>query len=122
MTAPADGAVYQAATAPGSFGGSAADTAGGVGLANSTTFTLQRGSDSQYWTGSAWQAGAASLPTTHAATTGSTAATWTNSATLPTWSSETDGTYSVQATAGLSENLHDPFHRKPVTRFTDQLV
>src|SRR5205823_2650461 len=35
----------------------------------------------------------------HSATTGGTAATWTSSATLPTWSSQTDGTYTVQAKA-----------------------
>ena len=33
------------------------------------------------------------------ATTGNTAAAWTNSATLPTWSSQADATYTVQATA-----------------------
>src|SRR5439155_8767790 len=57
VTAPADGSIYRAATVPATFSGSAADNAGGVGLnANSTTFTLRRGSDNFYWTaGGAWQ-------------------------------------------------------------------
>src|SRR5439155_1487328 len=92
--------IFRAATVPASFSGGAADSAGGLGLnANSTTFTLQRGSDSFYWTGSAWQSGVANLATTHSVTSGSTAATWTSSATLPTWASQADGTYTVQATA-----------------------
>src|SRR5207249_5542070 len=100
VTTPPDGSAYRSATVPASFSGSAADNIGGVGLnANTTTFTLQRGSDNFYWTGSAWQAGVANLATTHGATTGNTAAAWTDSATLPTWSSQTDGTYRVQATA-----------------------
>src|SRR5260370_1939321 len=85
---------------PATFGGSAADNSGGSGLnANSTTFTLQRGSDNNYWTGLAWQAGVLNLTTTHSATTSSTVATWTSNATLPTWASQSDGTYTVQATA-----------------------
>ena len=100
VTTPPDGSAYRSATVPASFSGSAADNIGGVGLnANTTTFTLQRGSDNFYWTGSAWQAGVANLSTTHGATTGNTAAAWTDSATLPTWSSQTDGTYRVQAKA-----------------------
>src|SRR5439155_900272 len=100
VTTPANGGSYGPATLPASFSGSAADNIGGVGLnANTTTFTLQRGSDNFYWTGSAWQAGVANLSTTHGATTGNTAAAWTDSATLPTWSSQTDGTYRVQAKA-----------------------
>src|SRR5439155_1696565 len=100
VTTPASGSTYGAAGVPASWSGGAADNSGGVGLnANSTTFTLQRSSDSNYWTGSAWQAGAANLATTHAATTSGTAATWTSSATLPTWSSQSEGTYTVQATA-----------------------
>src|SRR5437899_5236940 len=99
VTTPATGN-YRALTMPSSFSGSAADNSGGVGLnANSTTFTLQRGSDSFYWTGSAWQAGVANLATTHGATSSNTAATWTSSATMPTWASESDGTYTVQAKA-----------------------
>src|SRR5439155_423711 len=83
-----------------SFSGSVADNTGGVGLsANSTTFTLQRSSDGFYWTGSAWQATAVNLATTHTATTGSTSATWTDNVTLPTWSSQADGTYTVLAKA-----------------------
>ena len=63
---------------PATFSGSVADNTGGVGLAaNSTTFTLRRGSDGFYWTGSAWQAAAFSLAATNGATTGNTAATWT---------------------------------------------
>src|SRR5438034_92070 len=100
VTTPASGSTYGAAGAPASWSGSAADNSGGVGLAaNSTTFTLQRSSDSNYWTGSAWQSGAANLATTHAATTSNTAVTWTSSATLPTWSSQSDGTFTVKATA-----------------------
>src|SRR5439155_34102 len=100
VTTPANGSAFRPATVPASFSGSAADNSGGVGLsANSTTFTLQRSSDSFYWTGSTWQAGVANLATTHSATTGNTAAAWTSSATLPTWSSQTDGTYTVQAKA-----------------------
>src|SRR5207248_285554 len=64
-----------------------------------TTFTLQRSSDSFYWTGSAWQAAAFNLAATNGATNGNTAATWTSSATLPTWASQADGSYTVQATA-----------------------
>src|SRR5947208_231701 len=100
VTAPANGSSYGAAAVPASFGGSAADNNGGVGLnANSTTFTLQRSSDSFYWTGSAWQAGVFNLATSHSATTGNAVAVWTSSATLPTWSSQTDGAYTVRATA-----------------------
>src|SRR5207249_11405901 len=99
VTTPASGSYFRATTVPASFTGSAADNTGGVGLnANSTTFTLQRSSDSFYWTGSAWQAGVANLTATHAATTSGTAVTWTGSATLPTWSSQTEGAYTVQAT------------------------
>src|SRR5437764_475203 len=51
VTTPAAGSAFRAATVPASFGGSLADNTGGVGLAaNSTTFTLQRSSDSFYWT------------------------------------------------------------------------
>src|SRR5204862_496953 len=100
VTTPANGSLFRAATVPASFSGSAADNSGGVGLnANSTTFTLKRGSDSFYWTGSAWQSAAFNLATTHSATTGNTAVTWTSSATLPTWASQSDGTNTVQATA-----------------------
>src|SRR5207237_897482 len=81
VTTPAGGSSFRPATVPASFSGSAADNTGGVGLAaNSTTFTLQRGSDGLYWTGSAWQAAAFSLAASNSATTGSTAATWTSSA------------------------------------------
>src|SRR5439155_1079083 len=113
VTGPANGGIYGGATVPASFSGAAADNNGGVGLnANSTTFTLQRGSDSSYWTGSAWQAGVFNLVTTQngttgntagawtsSATTGNTMAAWTSSATMPNWSSQTDGAYTVRATA-----------------------
>src|SRR5204863_142914 len=73
---------------------------GGAGLAaNSTIFSLRRSSDNFYWTGSGWQAAAVNLAASNSATTSGTAATWTSSATMPTWSSQTDGTYTVQATA-----------------------
>src|SRR5206468_647256 len=100
VTGLANGGIYGGATVPASFSGAAADNNGGVGLnANSTTFTLQRGSDNFYWTGSAWQAGVFNLTTTHSATTSNTAAAWTSSATMPAWTSQTDGTYRVQAKA-----------------------
>src|SRR5207237_1069881 len=100
VTTPASGSLFRAATVPATFGGSMADNTGGAGLnANSTTFTLQRSSDNFYWTGSAWQSAAVNLAASNGATTSNTAATWTSSATLPTWSSQTDGTYTVQATA-----------------------
>src|SRR5206468_2608601 len=89
VTTPAGGSSFRAASVPASFSGSVADNSGGVGLAtNSTTFTLQRSSDNLYWTGSAWQSAAVTLAATNSATSGSTAATWTSSATLPTWSSQ----------------------------------
>ncbi|MBI2832519.1 MAG: Ig-like domain repeat protein [Chloroflexi bacterium] len=88
---------YRASTMPAAFSGTAADDATGMGLnANSATFTLRRGSDSQYWTGSAWQAGAAWLATSHAATAGGASVNWTNSAAMPAWA---DGSYTVQARA-----------------------
>src|SRR5207249_744216 len=100
VTTPADGSLYRAATVPAGFSGNAAEGNGGAGLnANSTTFTLQRSSDNFYRTGSAWQAGVFNLATSHSATTGNTVAVWTSSATLPTWSSQTDGAYTVRATA-----------------------
>src|SRR5205085_4253784 len=41
----------------------------------------------------------ANLVTTHSATTGNTAAAWTDNVTLPTWSSQSDGIYTIQAKA-----------------------
>ncbi len=100
VTTPAGGSSFRATTAPAAFSGSVADNVGGVGLnANTTTFTLQRSTDGEYWTGSGWQATAVALTATNSATTGGTAATWTNSATLPTWSAQPDAVYTVQATA-----------------------
>ncbi|HMI99090.1 MAG TPA: S8 family serine peptidase, partial [Gaiellaceae bacterium] len=88
VTTPANGGLFRAATVPAAFGGSAADNTGGAGLnVNSTTFTLQR-PDNQYWTGSAWQAAAFNLGTTHGATTGDTAATWADNVAMPTWASQ----------------------------------
>src|SRR5438034_902027 len=100
VTAPVDGTLYGPTTLPAAFSGSAADNSGGVGLsANSTTFTLRRPTDNFYWTGTTWQSAVFNLATTHSATSSNTAVTWTSSATLPTWSSQTDGTYTVQAKA-----------------------
>src|SRR5437763_2079011 len=97
---PPSGRLFHSTPLFGSWSGSVADNSGGAGLnANSTTFTLQRSSDNFYWTGSAWQPSVANLATTHSATTGSTTVPWTSSATLPTWSSQADGTYTVQETA-----------------------
>src|SRR5207249_1678176 len=100
VTTPAGGSSFRAATVPASFSGGVADNSGGAGLtANSTTFTLKRSSDNNYWTGSAWQTAVFNLAASHSATTGNTAATWTSNATLPSWASQSDGTYTVQATA-----------------------
>ncbi|MBI2860233.1 MAG: Ig-like domain repeat protein, partial [Chloroflexi bacterium] len=88
---------YGAATAPASFSGTAADDSLGMGLdANSTTFSLQRGSDAKYWTGSAWQSGVAWLATNHNSTTGGAPVNWTSSAAVPAWA---DGSYTIQAKA-----------------------
>src|SRR5207247_1461762 len=78
---------------------SVADNAGGVGLTtNSTTFTLRR-TNGDYWNGAAWQATVFNLAASNSATSGNTSVTWTSSATLPSWASETDGTYTIQAKA-----------------------
>src|SRR5207249_7929902 len=93
VTTPASGSNYTAATVPATCSGTAADNSGGAGLnANSTTFTLQRSTDNFYWTGSAWQSAVFNLATTHSATTGNTTASWTSTATMPTWSSQADAT------------------------------
>jgi trimeric autotransporter adhesin len=98
VTTPSGGNVFRAATVPASFSGTVADNTGGSGLpANDTTFTLKRSTDNQYWNGSAWQVEVAPLAATNAATTVGNSTTWTSSATLPTWSSQADGTYTVQA-------------------------
>src|SRR5207237_281862 len=76
------------------------DNSGGAGLAaNSTTFTLRRRSDNQYWNGTAFQVAVFNLATTHSATTGSTSAIWTSNVTMPVWASQTDGAYTIQARA-----------------------
>src|SRR5205823_2487139 len=49
--------------------------------------------------GAAWQTAVFNLAASHSATTGNTAATWTSNATLPSWASQADSTYTVQATA-----------------------
>src|SRR5207249_3343252 len=97
---PAGGSSFGAGAVPATFSGSAADNSGGVGLAaDSTTFTLRRSSDNNYWTGSAWQVAAFNLAATQGATTGGSSATWTSSAALPSWAAQPDATYTVQATA-----------------------
>jgi prolyl-tRNA editing enzyme YbaK/EbsC (Cys-tRNA(Pro) deacylase) len=100
VTSVADGAAFAAGSAPTRLSGSAADDSSGLGLnASSTTFTLMRNSDSSYWNGSVWQPGIVNLATTHAATTGGMTTTWTNSAALPSWPSQSADTYIVQVTA-----------------------
>ena len=102
VTAPADGSVYRSANVP-TATGQAADGAGGTspsGLAaNSTTVTIRRNSDGAYWNGTDWQVAIDNLPTVHAATTGTTATTWTRTSGLVPWASQTDGTYTIRATA-----------------------
>src|SRR5438876_10807076 len=98
VTAPVNATLYGPTTMPATFSGSAADNSGGVGLAaNSTTFTLQRPSDNFYWTGTAWQAAVFNVAATHSATSSNAAVTWTSSARLPTWPSQTHRTYTVPA-------------------------
>src|SRR5207248_8304002 len=46
-----------------------------------------------------WQAASLNLATTESATTGDTPTTWFDNVTLPTWSEQSSGTYTVQATA-----------------------
>src|SRR5207245_167541 len=100
LTAPGNGSGYGPTTVPATFTGTAADNSGGVGVnANSTTFTLRRSSDNNYWTGLAWQSAAFNLATTHSGTTGNTAASWTSNATMPAWTSQAEGTYTVAAAA-----------------------
>src|SRR5438270_31397 len=100
VTTPAGGNLFRAATVPANFSGSVADNSGGVGLnANSTTFTLQRSSDNIHGPGSAWQSAVFNLAASNSATTGKTAATWTRTASPYTSLSQSDGTYTVQATA-----------------------
>jgi len=97
VTTPSDGAYYKASSMPSAFSGWAADNSGGSGLAaNSTTFTLQRGSDSAYWDGTDWVESETWLATTHDATSDGSTVTWTDAIDLPTWA---DGTYAAQAKA-----------------------
>ena len=102
VTTPAGGSVLRTATVPATFGGNVADNggSGGVGLnANSTTFTLQSSIGNLYWNGLSWQATPFALAATNIATTGGAVTTWTSNATLPTWSSQPDAVYTIQATA-----------------------
>src|SRR5204863_440376 len=46
-----------------------------------------------------WQTGAFALAASNSATTASTPAAWTSNVTLPSWASEADGAFTVQATA-----------------------
>src|SRR5207247_10486895 len=69
VTAPANGGTFGSATVPSTWSGSAADNSRGSGLnADSTTFTLQRRTDSIYWTGSTWQFDVVHLAAKHGAT------------------------------------------------------
>jgi predicted GH43/DUF377 family glycosyl hydrolase len=98
VASPITGTYYKSSSIPATFSGSAADGTGGTGLnANSTTFYIQRTSDSKYWTGSEWSATQTWLATSHNATTNSSEVTWTSNATLPTWTS--GGTYKSKAKA-----------------------
>jgi outer membrane protein OmpA-like peptidoglycan-associated protein/5-hydroxyisourate hydrolase-like protein (transthyretin family) len=100
VTTPSDGSAYYPGTMPTAFSGQAADDPSGAGLnADSTTFRLQRSSDSYYWNGLDWQAAPLDLATTQAATTGGTSVTWTHTAGLPNWALQTAGTYTARATA-----------------------
>ena len=97
VTTPTDGGAYRAATMPASFTGTAADSAGGVGLAaNSHDVHPAALLDGKYWTGSAWQAAASNLATTHGAWSSGAPVVWTSAVTMPIWSSS-DGTYTAQA-------------------------
>src|SRR6266567_3136861 len=102
VTNPVDGAVYSIGTPPplaALFGGRAADNSGGAGLAlNSTTFTLQRLSDGQYWTGNGtvWQIASNGLATTHTSTTGNALVPWHPVSLPASWAPDA---YRVQATA-----------------------
>ena len=80
------------------FKGRSADDLYGAGLAaNTTIFSLRRGSDSHYWNGTNWDATTARwLATTHLVTTGSNEVTWESNVTMPTW---VDGTYYARAKA-----------------------
>ncbi|MDR3687311.1 MAG: hypothetical protein P4L93_10185, partial [Coriobacteriia bacterium] len=119
VTTPADLSSWRAGTMPATFSGSAADNAGGAGLnANSTSFTLQRPSDNYYWTGSAWQASAAYLAATNTATTSGSSATWTSSATMPAWSTLSNGVYTV--TARATDKVGNTFTGTAVTFTLDR--
>src|SRR5207302_8957575 len=89
---------------------------GGVGLNANTavTFTLRRASDNLYWSGSVWQGTAVNLATTSAATADGISTTWSGNVTLPTWSSEDPGSYTVQAKA--TDKLGNTF-TGPATTF-----
>jgi hypothetical protein len=97
VTTPVNLTAYRAATVPEPFGGQAADNVGGSGIdTNTVKFTLANPSG-QYWDGGAFVAGITRLAATNSGTTSGTAVAWSDNVTLPTWSSATEGTYTVQA-------------------------
>ncbi|HUL99755.1 MAG TPA: hypothetical protein VLU24_10180, partial [Mycobacterium sp.] len=90
---------YRSSDLPLTFSGVVSDDTSGSGLAsNSTTLTIQNPSG-QYWNGGSWQSSAYSLTTTHGSTSGGSATTWVSSVAMPDWTSQTQGTYTVRATA-----------------------
>src|SRR5207253_5735163 len=103
VTSPVDGTVFPTLTGPAApYTGQAADNAGGVGLNANTavTYTLVRDSDGAYWNGTNnFVAGLPiNLTTASAVTSGNTPVTWNSNQTLPTWSTQQGGDYTVQAT------------------------
>lgn len=78
---------YTTTTVPNFVKGSSADNSAGFGLnANSTTFTLQRISNGQYWNGSSWAESLFNLPTAHPETTLGARVTWKSVSALPVFS------------------------------------
>jgi hypothetical protein len=97
VTTPTNLGLYRAATVPEPFAGQAADNVGGSGIdTDAVRFTLANPSG-QYWNGASFVAGVTRLEANNSGTTSGTAVTWSEDATLPTWSSATEGTYTVQA-------------------------
>ena len=113
VSGPANGSTYRGANVP-SVAGTIADETDGSGVAASNgtttyatgqastgaiTFTLQRASDSQYWNGTTWAAGATSFGATSTIISGGAPATaWTASWTAPTWTSLASGSYTIAVT------------------------
>jgi hypothetical protein len=87
-----------------SLQGSVADEVSGV-VTNSATLTLRRQDTSQYWNGSGWQAGLFALPTTHAATSDGTAATWTSNFTTPVAGTDIDNNVNMTAQVSVDDSL-----------------